>query len=58
MTLAELLKLDNVKLTKGDRTLFWYDDEWFVSERKYHRRLVTILYRGSSIEEAIKAIMK
>jgi hypothetical protein len=53
MTLEELLKRGNCRLSMDNKWLIWSDGEWLVLERKYYARNNTTLYRGGSIEYAI-----
>ncbi len=60
MEIVTALKATNIRITDANKWLFWNDssEEWSVYTRRYKARQNTVLYSGSSLEEAIDVLIK
>jgi len=58
MTIEELFKMSNVRVTLAGRWLYWdvLSQEWVVTERRPYMRRTTTLYRGIDLSVAIDTL--
>ena len=59
MTIIEALKTENIRISDGNRWMFWdtFLPGWVVLERKYNAKKNTILIETDNEEEAIKYLL-
>ena len=50
----------NLRITNANKWLVWmtFDKEWVVYEHRYRAKNSTVLYRGESLESALKVLLE